>query len=116
MTDWHNKLSTLSQVGIRESKLQEIRKLAAEIPMNIGEDKIEPAEKIIYLSTKYWEWYPYHFANCPDADTGDLTFNSGDWNSRNIQEIKKAFSLLEKVIYFVQNYQPTDLSILVGEK
>jgi len=103
------KLESLSEIGIRNSRLEEIKKLSSAVPLSLDREE----ETIIY--SKYWQWNPYHFRDCPDADTGDINLSPADLNSGESGELVKAFELLHKVIYFVKTYQPTDLSILVND-
>lgn len=96
-------MSKSTEIGIRNSLLSEIKRLQIKSSIRL---EIKTDGELTWLSTKYWSWYPYQFKECHNADKGDLFLGEADYWSGNIEEMIEAFTLLKKLIFFVQEYKP----------
>jgi len=104
-------MDNLTQAMLRNSKIEEIKqlqKLSAgrtdlHLQVEIGEEKMSTC-----VRTRYWTWHPFHYKECPDADTGDLLLTQEDLCSGMVNEIVQSLRLLDDIKYFVETYKLDD--------
>lgn len=101
-------MTSLTQAMLKNSKLETIKKLqklsAQRTDLHLQVESHE--EKMcVCIKTRYWTWYPFHYSECPDADTGDLFLTQEDLYSKRIDELVQSLQLLDNVRYYVETYK-----------
>jgi hypothetical protein len=112
-----DRVQSLSELGLKNLAIEEIRKLQAQVKLELiwNEER-----DLIKFSTRYWDWYPCHYIESPEADTGDLYLSQEDFAATSFMEgMIAGFQLLEKLVNFVRYYKIKEfeeLAVLLAQQ